>query len=57
MKTLVIAVDGMGPSRGIISGAWEVTNMDNLDEIERSKTASDDAREIMDVILGMEFDG
>lgn len=47
----------MGPSQGLISDAWEITNIDNLEEMERSKMASDDAREMVDLVLSMLWDG
>jgi len=47
----------MGPSQGLISAAWEITNIDNLEEMGRPKTASDNAREMVDLVLSMQWDG
>ena len=47
----------MVPSQGLISAAWEITNIDNLEEMERSKMASDNAREMVDLVLSMQWDG
>jgi len=47
----------MGPSQGLISAAWEITNIDNLEEMERSKMAFDNAREMVDLVLSMQWDG
>jgi hypothetical protein len=37
--------------------AWEITNIDNLEEIERSKMAFDNAREMIDLVPNMQWDG
>ena len=47
----------MGPSQSLTSAAWEITNIDNLEEIERSRMASDNAREMVDLVLSMQWDG
>lgn len=56
-KSVVIAKEGMGPSQGLISAAWEITNIDNLEEMERSKMAFDNVREMVDLVLSMQWDG
>jgi hypothetical protein len=47
----------MGPSQGLTSNAWEVTSMPDVATMNRSQTAAADAREVMDMLLSMEFDG
>ena len=47
----------MGPSQGLISAAWEITNIDNLEGMERPKMASGNAREMVDLVLSMQWDG
>ena len=47
----------MRPSQSLISAAREITNIDNLEKIERSRMASDNAREMVDLVLSMQWDG
>lgn len=45
----------------MISSAWEVTNVDNLREMqeerERGQAMSADAREVVNMIMGMDWEG
>ena len=48
----------MGRSDAVRSNAWEITNVENLAEIEkaRMKEQAEDAREVVEVLMGMEWD-
>jgi hypothetical protein len=49
-KPLLILVDGLGPSQGNISNAWENTSLDK-EKMEQNYQQSDDAREMVDKVL------
>ena len=49
-KPLVILVDGLGPSQGNISNAWENTSLDK-EKLEQNYQESEDAREMIERVL------